>query len=475
MKKWKYIVISISAVLVLACGAFSLSVLLQEETAPAVQTEASSTEASSAEATAEAPSIPLLSTEESEASLPTPETKEPPKATPAPEPVFEEYDITLMAVGDNLLHMGIVNTGKQPDGTYEYSFLFDGIRDFLDATDIKIINQETILGGNELGFSGYPLFNSPTEIGDAIAGAGFNVVLHSSNHSGDKGAAGLISCANFWKKYPEVLMVGIHEDQDGPRPIPLITIGDFSFAVLNYSYSANRELLPKELMGHMDMLCNYDEATGQMDFTTLHPKVLEDISTASALADVVIVCPHWGNEYNTVPSRYQQLFAQQMTQAGADLIIGTHPHVIQPVEWITSENGNQALCYYSLGNFVSTQKQTLCMLEAMAWVTFHVTEEGISLDENNTGVIPMVCHYTSNPVRFENVYLLEEYTAEQAASHGILDYGGVVLNLEELQTWSNDVLGEWVLTKSEALNGVAASEEEPSTAATAAQESAAGS
>ena len=87
----------------------------------------------------------------------------------------------------------------------------------------------------------------------------------------------------------------------------------------------------------------------------------------------------------------------------------------------------------------------------------------------------MVCHYTSNPVRFENVYLLEEYTAEQAASHGILDYGGVVLNLEELQTWSNDVLGEWVLTKSEALNGVAASEEEPSTAATAAQESAAGS
>ena len=92
------------------------------------------------------------------------------------EPVFEEYDITLMALGDNLMHMGIVNTGKMDDGTYNYDFLFDSISKQLEAADIKIINQETIFGGNHRGFSGYPYFNSPTEVGDAIVKAGFNVL-----------------------------------------------------------------------------------------------------------------------------------------------------------------------------------------------------------------------------------------------------------------------------------------------------------
>ena len=102
-----------------------------------------------------------------------PEFTPEPSLSPAPEPDFEEYDITLLAVGDNLMHMGIVRTGRMEDGTYDYTFLFENIRGYLDAADIKIINQETILGGNELGFSGFPLFNSPTEVGDAIADAGF--------------------------------------------------------------------------------------------------------------------------------------------------------------------------------------------------------------------------------------------------------------------------------------------------------------
>ena len=96
-----------------------------------------------------------------------------------------------MAVGDNLMHMGIVNTGRMEDGSYDYSFLFRGIEECLNLADIKIINQETVLGGNQLGFSGYPRFNSPTEVGDAIAAAGFNVVLHASNHAADQGVTGI--------------------------------------------------------------------------------------------------------------------------------------------------------------------------------------------------------------------------------------------------------------------------------------------
>ncbi len=373
-----------------------------------------------------------------------PETTEMPQ-----EP--KEYDIRLMMVGDNLLHMGIVRTGKQEDGSYNYDFLFEGIKDFLDAADIKMINQETIFGGNALGFSGYPAFNSPTEVGDAIVKAGFNVVLHASNHAADKKIEGLEYCVEYWKQYPEVIMTGIHEK--GESPIQILTIEETDFAILNYTYGPNLGTMPDSIKGHLDMLCDYDEATGQIDFTKLHPDVLTDIAEAKEVADVVIVCPHWGTEYTMKPSAYQQKFALQMVEAGADLIIGTHPHVVQPMEWIEAENGNRALCYYSLGNYVSTQKKTQCMLEAMAWVSFRVKEGEVAIDEERTGVLPIVCHYTANPVRLENVYLLQDYTEEQAASHGIKSYGGVDLNLSDLQAWSKEVFGENVLTTEEVLSG----------------------
>lgn len=361
------------------------------------------------------------------------------------EEVFEEYDITLMAVGDNLMHTGVINAGKQDDGTYNYDFLFEGISGYLADADIKIINQETILGGNEFGFSGYPHFNSPTEVGDAIETAGFNVVLHSSNHTADMGFEGLINCAAYWEQHPEVLTVGIYKEPTEEPEIPLITIEDVTFAILNYTYGPNMEIFPNDLDLHMNFLCNFNENTNQLDFTTINPRVIEDIQKADVLADVVIVCPHWGTEYTTTPSRYQKEWAGQMTEAGADLIIGTHPHVIQPVEWIEAPNGNRALCYYSLGNYVSTQKQSLCMLEALAWVTFHVTEDDVYLDEASTGAIPLVCHYTAGPVRMDQVYTLDEYTDDLAATHGIWSYGGVPLYLDELHTWSKEILGEWIL------------------------------
>lgn len=365
------------------------------------------------------------------------------------EPVFEEYDITLMALGDNLMHMGIVNTGRRDDGTYNYDFLFDGIAEQLEAADIKIINQETIFGGNQRGFSGYPYFNSPTEVGDAIVKAGFNVVLQATNHSADQGIDGLKHAAEFWENYPEVLMAGIHSEKVQEHDIPVMMVGDITFAVLNYTYGPNMEVLPSSLRGHLDILCNWDENTGAIDFTTIHPQVLEDIERAEEIADVVIVCPHWGTEYVTEYSTYQQEFARQMTQAGADLIIGTHPHVPQPVEWIESENGNRALCYYSLGNYVSTQQDGISMLEGMAWVTFRVKEDGVVIDEDTTGVFPMVCQYKSGPLRLEDVYFLENYTDEHAARHGIRSWGGVNLTVQDLHTWSGEIFGQWALSVEE--------------------------
>lgn len=364
-----------------------------------------------------------------------------------PEP-SDEYDITLMAIGDNLLHMGIVNTGKQADGTRNYDFLFDGIRDILDMADIKIINQETIFGGNQLGFHGYPKFNSPSEVSDAIADAGFNVVLQATNHTADQGLSGMQNCIELWKTHPEILVAGLHEPfaNQTQHLIPTLEIDGCTFAFLNYTYGPNSASVSSSIAGYMDMLCAVNDKSRMIDFTAINPQVLADITLADTLADIVVVCPHWGTEYATTPSSYQEQFAMQMTQAGADLIIGTHPHVVQPITWIEADNGNRALCYYSLGNYVSTQKNAKSMLEGLAWVTFHVSEEGVNISEENTGIVPLVCHYSSSPVRLQNVYLLENYTEALAQSHGIIPYGGIAFHLGSLQKWSEELLGNWVLS-----------------------------
>ena len=355
-----------------------------------------------------------------------------------------KHKIRLMMVGDNLMHLSVVYSGNQPDGSRDYALLFEPIKDYLGLADIKITNQEIILGGNDLGFSGYPKFNSPTELGDSIVEAGFNVVLHGTNHAADKGIEGIYNCIDFWAQYPDVLMKGIYKEIEENQDIGIIEVDGVTFAILNYTYSPNLSTLPKWLQGHLGMLCDWDEKTGKIDFKTIHPDVLTDIEKAKQMADIVVVCPHWGNEYTFVPTVYQKQFAQQMTEAGADLIIGTHPHVIQPIEWIEAENGNKALCYYSLGNYVSTQYKPATMLEAMAWVVFEVEEDSVKILEEETGAIPMVYQYKQGH-SFENIYFLDEYTPSLAQTHGILVHGEEGFSYENLQKWAEEVLGEWRL------------------------------
>lgn len=397
-----------------------------------------------------------VATEVSEAA-PTPEGPVTVKieAIPTPtEPPFEEFDIRIMAVGDNLMHLGIVNAGKQEDGTLNYDCLFENIKPYLDKADISIINQETIMAGNEKGFSGYPYFNTPVEVADAIENAGFNVVLQSSNHTIDQGIDGLSYAYDVWQQHPGVMMIGIHKELEAERTIPIKEVNGVKVAVLNYTYGPNLGAVPGDVAGHMDILCAVKPGSSynELDFTTINPDVLDDIRKADELADIVVVCPHWGTEYATEPSSYQVKFAKQMTEAGADVIIGAHPHVPEPVEWVTADNGNKCLCYYSLGNYVSTGQEGKSMLEGMAWAVIHVSEDSVYIDENKSGVLPMVMQYRSGPLRFENVYALEDYTDELASKHGIRGWGGVELTVDKLNTWSREIFGEWSLSKEYILN-----------------------
>ena len=414
-----------------------------------------------------------------------------PEEVPAPEPEeepFEEFDIHVMMVGDDLLHMGLVNQGILADGTRNYDFLFKDILEYIDAADIAIINQESPIGGNERGFSGYPAFNSPTEAADAIAKAGFDVVLTATNHAYDQGLNGLIFFHDYFYKYPQISVVGTHSNlnedsrtshrgsywldkygvspNDRPRfddlqlePEDMVNTSAFvirevngvKIAILNYTYSHNWATWANGLDGYLNRLCYYDPTTRTIDFDTINPEVLEDIQLANEVCDIVIVCPHWGYEYSFEPCAYQKDFARQMIDAGADVIIGAHPHIVEPVEYITTENGNSGLCYYSLGNFIHCQIQNYTSFEGMAWVTIHVDRDGAKVDLEKTGALPMVEYQTWGPLYIQGVYPLEDFTADMAAHHAANFRDGGGMNLDLLHQWDSNLFGEYSLTKEDIL------------------------
>lgn len=336
-------------------------------------------------------------------------TEEPTTEEPTTEP-FVPTTINIKMVGDMLMHEGVSKSGLMDDGTYNYDHLFTHVRDDIQAADIAIINQEVILGGIELGISGYPSFNTVYEVGDALVNAGFNVVLHATNHTIDKGAVGVDNCINYWKtKHPDVAALGINQTAEDVENIYVYEQGDIKVAILNYTYATNGIPLPSGREYIVNMLEK--------------ERVVNDLKKADELADFVIVCPHWGPEYKYEPwnepgSIYDEVgWAQLMADNGADLIIAAHPHVIQPVEWIEGANGNRTLCYYSLGNFVSNQDQAPRMLGAMADITIENNEAG-EVFIKEYGVTPLITHKVFGQKAI-TTYKLSEYTEELAARNTI--------------------------------------------------------
>lgn len=371
-----------------------------------------------------------------------------PTSTPEPTPTPEPKTATLVAFGDDLVHTGVYQAGRQSDGTHDYSCLFENVVPYISDADIKVINQETIFGGDEKGLSSYPNFNSPEAIGDAMVEAGFNVVLQASNHSLDVGLDGLLNCVEYWKtNHPDVLMLGIYENAEEQAEIPIMEVNGIKIAMLNYTYSHNWETVSQNAEGHLNMLCAYDENTRYIDFNTIHPDVIEDIKAAEELADFTIVFPHWGTEYVLSATTQQITFAKQMTEAGADLIIGAHPHVIEPVEWVETDNGNRALCYYSLGNFTSTQDEVDRLLGGMAKLTIVQDETGTYIEEESIKAIPIVTHYVypgwNGATVVESTYLLKDYTEEMAAAHGLLPRKGLTVTRDHFLTVAQEVFGEY--------------------------------
>lgn len=251
--------------------------------------------------------------------------------------------ISFSAVGDLMCHSVQYKYAKKDSG-YDFSENFEIIKDFFHASDFTIGNLETVLAGNEKGYSGYPLFNSPDEYLYAIKDAGFDFLVTANNHSLDKGKKGLLRTINKIREV-ELSHTGTFKSINERDSIIVINKNGISFTLLAYSYGTNGIPIPKG----EDFLINLID-------TTL---IKSDISKAKQNnIDLIIVYFHFGNEYQREPSAYQKNIVKQTIKYGADIIIGSHPHVPQQLEYFKTNNRklDSGFVAYSLGNFISNQR-----------------------------------------------------------------------------------------------------------------------
>lgn len=254
------------------------------------------------------------------------------------EEVIKTYKASLIATGDGLAHSTVYNAAyDNTTKTYDFKDMLTYTKEKLKNYDIKYYNQETIFDDTE-GYSGYPMFNTPSDFGKSMIETGFNVVSLATNHSMDRGADSAKRSATWWKSQTDILTNGMATSEDERTTYQIMEANGITYTMLAYTYGTNG--LGTDALNNEPYLVNlYDEEL-----------VLKDIEAVRDKVDVLIVAMHWGAEYQQDASEEQKNQAKFLAENGVDIILGSHSHCIQPWEKI-----NDTVVFYSLGNFISNQ------------------------------------------------------------------------------------------------------------------------
>ena len=288
----------------------------------------------------------------------------------------EQKKLSMVMVGDALIHDSIYKDAKTSDG-YDFKPMLTYIKDIVSNYDLGYYNQETILGGTDIGLSSYPSFNSPYEVGDAMIDAGFNMVSLATNHTLDRGTTAIENSCNYWKN-KDVLSAGSYCSEEDRDAIVIKEKNGIKYAMLNYTYGTNGIAVPSGKA----YLVNIWPVTGNnpdsdSSYQNYKEQVKADIEKIRDKVDVLFVAMHWGIEYQFDPTAYQKDAANYLSSLGVNVIIGTHPHVIGPVEWI-----NNTLVIYSLGNFISAHEVVNVANRIGLMTSINITKDknGIKID-----------------------------------------------------------------------------------------------
>ena len=346
-----------------------------------------------------------------------PQTEEQPKETAAtvieesaePEPVVSTAEFFF--TGDALIHGTVWMDADQGNGTYDFSGIVENVGRLAEGYDLKYYNQETILGGTELGLHGYPTFNSPQEVGDAMVNMGFGLVSTANNHSLDQGLTGIERSTEYWKRQEAehgVHMAGTYNSQEDHDRIDVYEVNGITYTFLSWTYGCNGLTPPA---GYEYIVNIYTDHVDEL---------LEQVRQADAKSDVVIVAMHWGTEYSMEANDEQRELAQKLSEAGADIIVGNHPHVIQPIEWV---NDHKTIVYYAMGNMVSAQIEEPNLVGMVGGVTIRKTELGgdTSVEILDPRADLIYTYYDPGYVNFKVIPMKELDTAHVADPAGLYE------------------------------------------------------
>jgi poly-gamma-glutamate capsule biosynthesis protein CapA/YwtB (metallophosphatase superfamily) len=308
--------------------------------------------------------------------------------------------ITLGAIGDILIHDWVYEDAYSPTG-YDFKPMFQHVKSSLQRPDILLANQETVLGGVELGLSSYPMFNSPQEVGDALLDAGVDIVSTANNHSLDKGEKGILSSIQYYEKVG-LPYVGFFKNQQDQEKLRILHKNGVKVAFLAYSYGTNGIPVP-DGKDYLVNLINKD-------------KMKSEIQIARNSADVVVMSIHWGNEYQRFPTEDQQQLGKYLVDEGVDIVFGHHPHVLQPMQMMKTKDQREAFIVYSLGNFLSGQMWDYKDIGGLA--TIEVTKK---VGPNGTEISLSNPHFTPTYVSNKHLKQYRVVPLKNAEPFGLKD------------------------------------------------------
>lgn len=348
------------------------------------------------------------------------------------KPQEETKKLSLFAVGDNLAHIDIVEHSYDPEsGIFDFTPIYEKVKDKISSYDLSVVNQETILVNDPDQRSGFPLFATPNTMGDAIADAGFDLILSANNHCYDCGAWGIEETLQFWReKHPKTQVIGLYSQQDSPDGTepPYVSYREqngIHLALFNLTAETNDLELPPEYTGGTFLLNNPE-------------KLIGELQEAENTQDFSIVFLHFGEEYSTEPYDGQRQLVAELTNAGADLFICSHPHVLQGVETVVTESGAQSVVYWSLGNFLSHQVDPITVLEGAASVMIE-KKPGQKAEITSYDLLPMICHFDGYGTT--QIYFLDDYSDDLAYDH-FINSGDILFTKESLMERYNQIMGE---------------------------------
>ncbi|MEW8972349.1 MAG: CapA family protein, partial [Mesobacillus sp.] len=282
--------------------------------------------------------------------------------------------VKIGAIGDILIHDTVYEDAFMNPG-YDFKPMLSHVREYLLQPDLLLANQETLLGGEEIGLSSYPMFNSPVEVGEALIDAGVDIVSNANNHSLDRSEKGVLASIKNMEA-AGLPYVGSFKDEADKQDLRILNNNGIKVSYLSYTYGTNGIPVP----------IGKDHLVNLIDREAMKA----EIHRARTESDIVVMSIHWGNEYQRFPTVDQKELAQFLVNEGVDIIFGHHPHVLQPMEWLTAADGRQAFVVYSLGNFLSGQMWDYKDIGGLATIeiTKTITPDGDKIVLQNPEFLP---------------------------------------------------------------------------------------